>query len=449
MELHKIPIFGGIFKFLDGEDIDYGVLVFLLGLLIIFVVFSYLGISQSKIVSFLFATAPVWLPIMSFLIFFHIYMIMVGTKFRVKSGRSIFEIILPPEVFKSPEAMEIVFTQIWNAANPDNLMETYLDGKRPLPYTFEIVSKGGDIHFYITVPSKFEKNLTSNLYAQYPGVEVRKLEVDYAAEIDPHLHDISFMSFHVGKKKSSAYPIKTYIDFGLDKLPKEEEKVDPMTPMLEVLASIEPEQQVWVQFICVAHREQNFKLGQLHKKGTWEKEVQAEIEKIMTEGVAGTATDFDGMPRLTPGQRETIEAMERNMGKTAFNFISRVVYINQKGEGNYDGGLFSRIARMVSQTEIKGRNGIGIQWRTDYNYKFFSDPFKKKIPAMKHHEIKEYRQRLLHPKASHVHAKIMTAEEMATIFHLPGLVAMTPTLNRVTSTRSEAPSNLPIGNLPQ
>ena len=45
-------------------------------------------------------------------------------------------------------------------------------------------------------------------------------------------------------------------------------------------------------------------------------------------------------------------------------------------------------------------------------------------------------------------AKVFSAEELATVFHLPGQVALTPTLNRIGSTRSEAPANLPVGNLP-
>lgn len=454
MDRHKIVGVGPVIKKLEGEDIDYGFVVFLIGLFMFFFVLYFIGIPQSKVISFLFALAPIWLPIMTFLIFFHVYTMMVGNMFRIKSGRTIFEIILPPEVFKSPEAMENVFTQIYNAASPDNLMETYLDGKRPLNYSFELVSKGGDVHFYATVPNKFIYGFTDNMYAQYPGVEIKKLDVDYAAEIAPDLKGFSFMSFHFSKKKADVYPIKTYIDFGMDKLPKEEEKVDPMTPMLEMLGGIRPEQQMWIQILFKAHREQNFTMGQLRSKDTWESDINAEIDSIMqrdskTKGPlnAGDASDFDGMPRITSGEKDTIEAMERNGSKFAFETAVRIIYLSNK-EMDYDGGLFSRFIRTFSATEIKGRNGLGFKWRTDYNYKFLSDPFSKKIPALKHHELKEYKQRQLHPKTGGMHPKIMSAEELATIFHLPGSVAMTPTLNRVTSTRAEAPSNLPTGNLP-
>lgn len=449
MELEKIPLLGGVIGWLNGEDIDYGVPVAIVGILIMVILLGYIGVSQSKVVTFVFLSAPIWLPYMTFHIFFEKYMDMVGMKFEIKSGRTIFEIKLPPEVFKSPEAMEYVFTQIYNSATPDNLMETYLDGKRPLPYTFELASKGGDVHFYATIPDKFVGGFTDNMYAQYPGVEIVKQEVDYASELPTDLKGLSFMSFHFGKKAAQEYPIKTYIDFGLDKLPKEEEKNDPMTPMLEMLAGIQPHQQLWIQFICIAHRGKSFKNGQLKSEKTWEDGVLEKVDEIMgRDSDKKGAVEFEGMTRLTTVERDLVDSMERNAGKFAFEFACRVCYISKK-ERDFDGGLFSRMIRSFAQTEIRGRNGISVRWRTDFNYMFISDPFRKIVASYKRKELKEYKRRVLYPKAGSMKFKIMTAEELATIFHLPGKVALTPTLNRVPSTRGEAPSNLPTGPLPK
>ena len=135
--------------------------------------------------------------------------------------------------------------------------------------------------------------------------------------------------------------------------------------------------------------------------------------------------------------------MQRNAGKFAFEFVARVAYISHK-ENDYDGGLYSRFIRSFTQTTIKGRNGLGLYWRTDFNYNFISDPFGKRRVMLKKHEIHLYKTRNHHGST-----KVMSAEEMATIFHLPGTVAATPTLNRVASTRGEAPSNLPTGVIPQ
>ena len=440
-----IPILTGVLKRLDEEDINYGGVLIFVGLFVIIVILKMVGIPQSKMVTFAFLLAPLWLPYFAWHIFFEKWSEMVGKKFLIKGGRTIFEIKLPPDVFKSPEAMEFVFTQIYNKASPDNLMETYIDGKRPVPYTFELVSRGGDVHFYATIPNKFIYGFIDNMYAQYPGVELVKQDVDYAAEVPHDYKGWSFMSFHFGKKKDEEYPIKTYIDYGMEKLPKEEEKVDPMTPMLEMLAGIRPNQQVWIQFLCTAHRERNFSLGQLHASPTWEVGIQEKINTIMGRDKDKKADiELEGMTRLTTGEKDLVEAMERNMGKVGFEFACRVIYLSNK-EGDYDGGLYSRMIRSLAQTEIAGRNGVGMKWRTDFNYKLFSDPFGKIVPALKRQELKEYKLRKFFPKTGGMKIRVMSAEEMATIFHLPGKVALTPTLNRVPSTRGEAPSNLPTG----
>ncbi len=253
------------------------------------------------------------------------------------------------------------------------------------------------------------------------------------------------MSFIFNKKKSEEFPIKTYVDFEMTKLPKEEEKVDPMTPMLEMLAGIKPHQQVWIQFLFKAHREKSFLHGQLHEHPTWEKSVDAKIDEIMKRGDFAEQRDEDGTvldlgaARLTSFEKDKVDAMQRNAGKDAFECVIRVIYISHK-EKDYDGGLYSRMIRTFAQTEIKGRNGIGMKWRTDFNYKFVSDPFGKIIPAMKQEEMHHYKARNWHGPTA-----IFTTEELATLFHLPGKVAATPTLNRVPSTRGEAPGNLPTG----
>jgi hypothetical protein len=155
--------------------------------------------------------------------------------------------------------------------------------------------------------------------------------------------------------------------------------------------------------------------------------------------------ELDGAPRLTQGERDTVTAIERNIGKYAFETGIRWCYIVNESVTKFDASIIPRVNRSFAATEIKNRNGIGVQWRTDLNYKMFADPFGTKIPAMKKNELKYYKKRSMYPMPK----KIFSVEELATVFHLPGLVAMTPTLNRVTSTRAEAPANLPTGILPQ
>jgi hypothetical protein len=47
-------------------------------------------------------------------------------------------------------------------------------------------------------------------------------------------------------------------------------------------------------------------------------------------------------------------------------------------------------------------------------------------------------------KNSFVDKAILTTEELATLFHIPGSVVSTPTVTKISSRKSDAPSNLPI-----
>ena len=242
----------------------------LASLIFLFAMMNFLGADLKPVFTIIVVTSPVWLPIALFHIAFEQWMWSVEDMFRYKQGRTTLRIKLPQEVFKSPEAMESVLSQVWNINSRDNLMQTYLDGKHPLVMSLELVSIGGEVRFYASVTTAKVKNaFESQLYAQYPGVEVIEEEIDYTAEVqwDPDKWDL--ISFHLNKKKEEYLPLKSYIDFGLDKLPKEEEKFDPMSPMLEYLNSAKPHERVWIQFLCTPHDAMGFKEGKLKPTTTW------------------------------------------------------------------------------------------------------------------------------------------------------------------------------------
>ena len=378
----------------------------------------------------------------------------IGKKFALSQGRVTYRIKLPPEVQKSPEAMEFVLNQIWNKQTVDNLWQAYIDGKRPLPYGLEIVSIGGDIRFYMNVyRKKVVEALLPALYSQYPGVEIIEEPVDYAAEVPVGDPNWEVFSLHHNKKEDVYAPIKTYIDFKLDTMPKEEEKIDPITPLLERLADVSPNERLYYQFLITSFRKSSFANGNFWSFGgssDWSAEARARVDEIMqrdpkTKAPVGSGeTDFEGTPRITPGERSLIEALERNAEKYCYQTGIRVFYMAKKG--HFRSGILNPSNRVLAQWDMVGRATIGVKWRTDFNYKWFSDPFGTRIAAAKEQEHREYKMRLFVPKNMGDNPKYFTTEEIASIFHLPGSVALTPTLERVPSTRSQAPSNLPIGD---
>ncbi|MCU0678568.1 MAG: hypothetical protein MUF19_03220 [Candidatus Pacebacteria bacterium] len=423
-----------------------------IGILVMRTTFEIMGVNFEPVLSIVIALTPIWLPFLLFWLLYEKWMEYVKHKFMHQQGRTTLRIKLPSEVFKSPEAMENVLAQVHNVQSPDNLWQTYIDGKHPLVMSLEIVSIGGDVRLYINCPTKKVKNaVESQLYAQYPGVEVVEEEIDYTAAITPDLSQHDLFAFWMKQKGDEEFPIRTYIDMGMDKLPKEEFKLDPMAAMIEHLGTCKPYEHIWIQFLCIPHAKKAFKTGYFHETATWEGRVRAKIDEMMGRGKdkKGPA-ELENQPRLTPGERSVIEAMERNMSKYAYEVGIRWVYATKKGA--FDGNMISPTIRSFAAYDLIGRNQIGVAWRTDYDYNWFSDWSGKKKAKLKIREFNKFK----HRAPSHGNAlqpsmpmQIMSVEELATVFHIPSSTVMTPGLGRIPSTRKEAPPNLPTGDFAQ
>lgn len=424
-----------------------GPLILLLGIGMMFYVFSMLNVDLEPILAVIIALSPIWLPGVLFYLLFDQWQEFSHEKFKHEQGRVTLRIRLPQEVFKSPEAMENVFTQIHNPNGSDNLWEAYIDGKHPLVSSFELVSIGGDVRFYVNVPRKKIKNaIEAQLYAQYPGVEITEELVDYAGEVKWNPEEWDLMSFHIVKKSDEVLPIKTFIDLGMDRLPKEEFKIEPMAPLIEHLGKTKPHERLYVQILCTPHAKQDFSSGSRKKSSTWESRAMKKVDEMMgREKDHKPPEETESRPVLTTAERDTIAAIQRNVGKYAYDVGIRAMYITKPDK--FDGEMIGPLLKSFSQYDIIGRNGLGVRWRTDFDYNWFSDFSGKKKKLLKKKELEAYKKREYSAgdkKKKVDDSKVMSVEELATLYHIPGTIVVTPNLSRVESTRKEAPANLPI-----
>ena len=199
------------------------------------------------------------------------------------------EIRLPRVIDKSPRAFEIAAGSFLQAGGIGNRWAIFWKGNMPAYHTLEIVSLEGDIHFYVRTQSKYKSIVSNNIYSQYPTVEITEVE-DYMErfKMDHHTHTDKFamwgINYKLGKDitigkiddkediktKASYLPISTYIDYEMDKDPKEIFKHDPLTPVLEWLGSLS-KGQYGIYQICISD-EGNFNgpshsLASVDKKG--------------------------------------------------------------------------------------------------------------------------------------------------------------------------------------
>ncbi len=395
-----------------------------------------------SLIKILVAASPIWLPILLFAIFLTIWLKYVRTNAIMKDGGVLLEIKLPRDVFKSPLAMEVILTSLYQSGK-STYLETFLKGKHRPWFTFEIASIEGQIRFFIWSKAKYRQLIESQFYAQYPGVEIHETE-DYSKDVFVDPQNTSMVGLHFKLTKDDIYPIKTYVDYGLDKSQEEEEKIDPMTSSLEFLSSIKAGEQVWIQILFQAHTKMNLASDAIFPtRPDWKKAAQKKIKEYIDE-ISSVDDDEKGRRAPTPGEKDTISAMERSLSKFPFDVAIRTFYVARKE--SFDSITITGMLGSFRQYNSESLNGFKISKGTGFDYPW--QDFRqhrqreREISLLNAYKLRSFFQ----IPYKHIFAKpfILTTEELATIFHLPGRVLGTPTISKVASKKSEAPSNLPI-----
>lgn len=393
--------------------------------------------------SWLFMAFPVIGPIGFFAGFWSAWMWYIQSDYiYAKTKPILLEVKMPAEVTKSPRAMEMVLTSFWIRSGTTTDIDKKWHGG-VLPYSsLEICSFGGEVHFYIWCRGGLRNVIESAMYAQYPEVEIVQVE-DYATkfEYDPRKYSC-FCTDYIYDPRSDVYPLKTYVDFELDKDPKEEFKVEPYANVLEVMSSLNRDEQAWIQIVIRG----NF--GKLTDKGSWQEAVKKEVDKIRTEASA----DFDdegkkkmGFPRPTNAQQDQMRSMERNLSKLAFDVGMRGIYIAPAGKArgpeytavrwiwrpfnnpHYLNGI--RPKRAHNDFDWLWQDWKGVRWNL-WTRRYF-DMYR--------------RRQFFHTPWHIIEPPIrMSTEMIATLWHPPSRTIRAPGLQRIPVSKAEAPPNIPM-----
>lgn len=396
---------------------------------------------EKMVLNILISTAPIWLPVLLIIIGWKLWVRYVRALFWSKQKRILLEIKLPKEITKSPLAMETFLIGLHQTGREGTWYAKFWEGKTRPWFSLEMVSIEGVVRFFIWTELAFKNIIEVQLYAQYPTIEIYEVP-DYTEGIffDKNKMGLTGTSFELSK--SSAYPIKTYVDFGLDKADtKEEFKIDPITPIIEFLGSIGKGEQVWFQIIIRAHKKEQIKKGTwFEKTDAWQDEAKEEVEKIRAEATPKTDSDYPAFPNPTKGQIEKIAAIERNVSKLGFDCGMRIIYLAEKDKFRPLSGAIGGITKQFHSNNLNSFKSYGAT-SFEYPWQDYKDirVNKKKKKMLNAYKLRSY----FHPPYQKKWFVINT-EGLASIFHLPGSVAQTPSFARIVSKKAEPPSNLPI-----
>lgn len=384
------------------------------------------------------------------------------------------EIVPPREVLRSPKAMELFFTNALYHWSMKGGREEWWQGAVWFWFSLEIVSIDGQVHFYIRTPTRIRGLIETQMYAQYPQAQVKAVE-DYTLAVDKISPDSAWNAWGCELKleKPEAFPIKTYVDFGLDKDPKEEFKVDPISPVIELFGSLQKGEQMWMQIVVRPSKKEYRTKGTWFGKHDWVEESKEQIKKYLrpytsTRQSADEPTHFGIEIRVPATLDAGIKTAIAKTTKLGFDTGIRLMYVAKKEAYNLENRRNIRLAwRQYTSPYSNGLARVNATQGDAYNSSFFGLT-SEQVMVLADRMLHEYRERgFFHLPFRHIFNShnisgiplfflkqvwmpyfhpptfVLNVEELATLWHFPGQILKVPTLERIESKEASPPTNLP------
>lgn len=258
----------------------------------------------------------------------------------------------------------------------------------PQPHiSFELVGKKEDIRFYISVPKDIKDLVEKQVYGAYPGADIREVD-EY--NIFSKTGKVAFTSLKL--KSSNFYPIKVYKD-----LP-----TDPLSSLTAAMAKMSDGEGCAVQIIISP------------ANNSWSHNGRAYISKTKKNESDPEKAKYNIDPK-------TYDAIENKCSKVGFETTIRIVVSSSDQQ----------------KAKMHLNNLIGV-------FNQFSSDLNALVPP-KWHMLKKffmidfiYRYLPIFGSKS-----VLSAEELATIFHFPNKSVETPHIYWLTAKRAPAPQGIP------
>src|SRR3989338_203626 len=377
-------------------------------------------------------------------------------KYLSQFEKILLAIDIPKDSEQTPKAMEQVFATISGAHSPFTRYEQYIRGHTQLSFSFEIISIDGYLQFLIRTPKVFRDLVEGAIYAHYPDAEITEVE-DYTKDIPTFYPNDQYNVWgsELQLSDNEALPIRTYESFE-DKLTQEFK--DPISGLLETMSRIQKGEQVWVQIIIRpientewVKRHINFALKKAGKKVASERSGSLTTSTLnmlsnlldwfpwlRTEHSEKKDNQFDfRIMNLTPGERSSIEAIERKATKIGFRAKLRLVYIAPHDLYN-SRRVVSSVFGAIKQFGDLTSNSLKPNKRTKTQAAYFNA--RRRVEARRRRIVSNYKKRDWYSGSKFF---VLNTEELATMYHFPSITITTPYLKRTEAKKSDAPVHLP------
>ncbi len=379
------------------------------------------------------------------------------TKYSKTITYTMLAIDIPKASEQTPKAMEQVFATISGAHADFNKKEIYLKGMYQLSFSFEIISIDGYIQFLIRTPSVFRDLIEGAIYAHYPDAEITEV-YDYTTDIPTNFPNDRFNLWgaEIETAANEALPLRTYESFE-DKL--SQELKDPLAGVLETMSRIQKGEQVWLQIIvkptdtawakkCIAYAHKLAgKKTETKSSKSWYSPILGFLYGMFDDWISwmpgskvesknDNGLDFKVL-NLTPGERATIEAVERKASKIGFVCKIRLMYLSPHEQFSAK-RVVSAVFGGMKQFGDLSSNALKPNKRTKTQAVYFRP--EQRADARRRRIMGNYKARSWFNGSKYF---ILNTEELATLYHFPSITVTTPYLKRTEAKKSDAPSQLP------
>ncbi|MEK7607014.1 MAG: hypothetical protein AAB444_02370 [Patescibacteria group bacterium] len=377
-----------------------------------------------------------------------------------KYGHTLKSVLLcinvPKDNEQSPKAVENIFAQLAGAHKTDNFVEKWWKGKFQESFSFEIVSTGGYVQFFVRTVVAYRDLIESAFYAQYPAAEISEVE-DYANFAPNHFpnEEYNLWGTEMILVNKQYYPLRSYTEFEHQ---LSQEFKDPMAALLEAMSKIGTGEHIWIQILLTptddSWKKEGLELAKKlvgakveHKASFAEKAIG--LPGDIVSGVVGEI--FGGseeetrkkdpplsiMQFLTPGERRVLEALQFKLAKIGFKTKIRLIYLGKK-EMFHKGRGVSPILGAIKQFNTLDLNALKPNKvaTTHANYFFV----KQRIAEKQRKIIRAYKDRSTEQGGP---LYMLNIEELAGLYHFPVIQVKAPLVQKTLSKRMEPPIELP------
>ncbi len=343
--------------------------------------------------------------------------------FVQSSEQTILHIIVPKDNEKKELSAEQMFASLHNILKP----QSQLTGEGSLQdhISFEIAAEKNLINFYVWLPVQLKDYVQSQIYAQYPTVQIQEMDQDYAKS---ELEEREGFVAEITLTKDEIFPIRTFPTF----------EVDPLAGITTALSTLEDNEEIWLQILIRpiddswharshSYIENSKTGGKSSPFDNWQQRLLLMpfilVGMLFKAAVVGPGKPEDKKKEekkeLPTGQTTINTAIETKAQKLGYTVKIRTAYIGK--DGNVAKQRLQALVggfKQFNTINLNGFTGRGVDNKPD--------------------RLDEYRARLFDDSGF-----ILNIEELASLWHLPHISVETPNIAWTSTKVGEPPTNLP------